>query len=194
MNSAEVTDMFCMACQRCRGNRRFNESSYFLPSCLIKIKYIVELPEMQSERNEKLKNFIICINQEIKDLGLEIKKAIDEESRYNCFEINPLGLLLNSNFFCRVKSTFFVLCNKSERSCSGMQAGKAAQLDFSVHELELLRIILDSIVEVCCTLFGLSTNFFIKIILSFRIVSERFLKLLPCTSQLRSKRTKCLNR
>ena len=41
------------------------------------------VPEETRDQHEKLKLFIVCINTKLEDLNLTIKKALDEESRYN---------------------------------------------------------------------------------------------------------------
>ena len=43
--------------------------------------FSVRLPTDPKDQNEKLKRFILCINQELEDLYLGIKKALDENCR-----------------------------------------------------------------------------------------------------------------
>lgn len=125
MNSGEVMDMFCLACNRCGGKKAIKISNYHHNRKYMKCYYLVELPEVQAERNEKLKNFIICINQEIRDLGLEIKKAIDEDSRFDLITDPIIFVIFNEvilrfsesslpSLFCATRLTDQVLDYKLE--------------------------------------------------------------------------------
>jgi hypothetical protein len=42
---------------------------------------LVAMPEDRKEQAEKLKRFIICINEELDGLNIGIKKALDENCR-----------------------------------------------------------------------------------------------------------------
>ena len=44
---------------------------------------LVDVPEDKRTQQEKLRTFIMCINNKIEDLNMTIKKAVDEEFRYS---------------------------------------------------------------------------------------------------------------
>ena len=105
LNAEEVHSLLRMACGRCK----------------------VETPVDRPGKLEKLKKFIITINKELGDLGLEIRKALDEDSY--------------------TREAYFVLCNNYDRSDELSQLTCKAMVDFSRNEMEYFKLLLDSLLR-----------------------------------------------
>ena len=105
LNAEEVHTLLKMACRRCN----------------------VEIPVDQKGKMEKLKRFIQTINKELESVGLQIKKALDEDARN--------------------RAAFFVLCNNYDRSQEVSQLTVKAMVDFSSNEMEYFKILLETILK-----------------------------------------------
>lgn len=105
LNAEEVHTLLNMACRRCK----------------------VEIPVDSKGKMEKLKHFIQTINKEIECIGLQIKKALDEDAK--------------------TRAAFFVLCNNYDRSQEASQLTVKAMVDFSSNEMEYFKILLENILK-----------------------------------------------
>lgn len=105
LNAEEVHTLLKMACRRCN----------------------VEIPVDGKGKMEKLKRFIQTINKELECLGLQIKKALDEDAR--------------------TRAAFFVLCNNYDRSQEASQLTVKAMVDFSPNEMEYFKLLLETILR-----------------------------------------------
>lgn len=85
--------------------------------------------EVSDDRNEKFKKmgpFVRQINEQLEKLGMKILKVSDE--------------------FKTVKASFFTLIVTTERNDATM-LNKRAMVDFGAHELELLKLVTEKIME-----------------------------------------------
>lgn len=105
LNAEEVHTLLNMACRRCK----------------------VEIPTDPKGKMEKLKRFIQTINKELESVGLQIKKALDEDAK--------------------TRAAFFVLCNNYDRSQEVSQLTVKAMVDFSPNEMEYFKILLENILK-----------------------------------------------
>ena len=105
LNAEEVHTLLKMACKRCN----------------------VEIPTDGKGKMEKLKKFIQTINKELESVGLQIKKALDEDAKN--------------------RAAFFVLCNNYDRSQEASQLTVKSMVDFSANEMEYFKIILETILK-----------------------------------------------
>ena len=105
LNAEEVHTLLKMACRRCN----------------------VEIPVDGAGKIEKLKRFIQTINKELESVGLQIKKALDEDAKN--------------------RAAFFVLCNNYDRSQEVSQLTVRSMVDFTGNEMEYFKIILETILK-----------------------------------------------
>ena len=105
LNAKEADNLLRMACGRCK----------------------IEIPVYRQGRSEKITKFVMTINKELGDLGLEIRKAFDEDSH--------------------TKDSYYVLCNNYDRSGEPSQLTCKAMVDFSRNEMEYFKLLLDSLLR-----------------------------------------------
>lgn len=105
LNAEDVHMLLKMACRRCG----------------------VEIPVDGKGKMEKLKKFIQTINRELEPMGLQIKKALDEDTKQ--------------------RAAFFVLCSTYDRSEETSQLTVKAMVDFSPNEIEYSKILMETIIR-----------------------------------------------
>jgi hypothetical protein len=93
------------------------------------ILYLIPVPQFEDkrQRNKALQSFVICINKNIDDVNLIVRKALDEERMD--------------------RDSYLILCNKTDRSNEPSKLSMKAMVDFAPYEMEYFKLVLECIMS-----------------------------------------------